>query len=331
MRSGLLIAFTIALILPGAASAQALGDFAATASSFTVSASPQYPAPNSQVALSFLSSSIDLTNATVAVSVAGKNIYQGSVQPVAVTIGKAGSITSVKVTVSSGSTSYNQTLSIQPQDVSLIAEPVSSAPILYPGKPSVPLEGSVRVVAIANLRSASGKTVSPNALSYSWTVDGMQIANSSGIGKTAIIVASPLQYRARDVSVTVMSQDGILVGGASLSLSATDPFVRVYESDPLLGILFDRALSDTFSITDAEATLFAAPFSLPTNNGTPLLQWFLNGAAVQTGNSITLRPSGSGRGNASLSLTASSGSYALASMNLSLIFGTTPSFNLFGL
>lgn len=331
MRSGLLIAFTIALILPGAASAQAFGDFTAAASSFTVSASPQYPVPNSQVILSFLSSSIDLTNATVAVSVAGKNIYQGSVQPVAISIGKAGSVTSIKVTVSSGSASYNQTLSIQPQDVSLIAEPVSSSPILYPGKPSVPLEGSVRVVAVANLRSSSGKTVSPNTLSYSWTVDGTQIANSSGIGKTAILVASPLQYRARDVSVTVMSQDGILVGGASLSLSATDSFVRIYENDPLLGIRYDRALSDTYAITDAEATLFAAPFSFPTTSGAPLLRWFLNGSAAQIGNSITLRPSGSGRGNASLSLTASSGSYALASMNLSLSFGATPSFNLFGL
>lgn len=330
MRSGLIVALSFIGMLPLVASAQTLEDLTTT-SSFTVSASPQYPAPNSQVTLSFLSSSIDLTNATLAVSVSGKNIYQGSVRPVAVTIGKAGSITPIVATISSGGASYRQTLSIQPQDVSLIAEPVSSSPPLYPGKSFVPLDGSIRVVAIANLRGANGQTLNPNTLSYSWTVDGVQIANSSGIGKATVIVASPLQYRARDISVVVMNQNGSLVGGANLSLSATDPLVRVYVNDPLLGIRFEKALSGSYTISGSEATLYAAPFSLPTTNGAPLLQWFLNGSAAQTGNSITLRPTGSGRGNASLSLTASTDIYSLATINLSLIFGTTPSFNLFGL
>jgi hypothetical protein len=159
----------------------------------------------------------------------------------------------------------------------------------------------------------------------------MQIANSSGIGKTAIIVASPLQYRVRDVSVAIMSQDGRLVGGDALSLSATDPLLRIYENDPLLGIRFDHALSGNYTIAGSEATLFAAPFSLPTTNGAPFLQWFLDGAAAQTGNSITLRPSGKGQGDASLSLTASTGSYTTATANLSLFFGAKPSSNFFGL
>jgi len=265
------------------------------------------------------------------VSVNGSNIYQGSVRPVAVPLGKAGSVTKIIVMLSSGGTNYFQTLSIQPQDVVLIAEPLSSAPVLYPGKPLVPLEGDVRIVAIANVRNASGKAVSPSALSYSWTVDGVQIANSSGIGKSAVIVASPLQYRARDVSVSVMSPDGNLVGGDSLSLSPQEPSIRLYENDPLLGIRFDRALSDTYTIDGTEATLYAAPFSLPTTNGLPFIQWFLNGSAAQTGNLITLRPSGSGQGSASLSLTASAGGNTPAATNLSLIFGATRSSNFFGL
>ena len=313
-------------------SAQALGDLGSiSGSAFTVSVSPQYPAPGNQATLSFLSSSINFTGATLSVAVAGKQIYKGNVQPLAIPLGKAGSITTVNVTISSGGASYSQTLSIQPQDVALIAEPVASAPPLYPGKPSVPLEGSVRIVAVANLRSTSGSAQNPNALSYAWTVDGAEIANVSGIGKSAIMVASPLQYRSRDVSVSVASADGALVGGASLSLSAFEPTVRIYENDPLLSIRYERALSGGYALRGAEATLYAASFSFPTTSGAPFFEWFLNGVQAQTGNSITLRPTGSGEGRASLSLVASSGEYLKATANLSLSFGAVKGFSFFGI
>ncbi len=331
MRSGLFIATTLALMMPALASAQSLSPIGgAGGDAFNISISPQYPAPNSQATLSFVSSTLDLANATLSVSVADKNIYQGSVRPVAVTVGMAGSVADVVVTIISNRVSHEQVVSIQPQDVVLIAEPVSSAPPLYLGKPSVPPSGNVRVVAVANIRDEDGASIPSSSLSYSWTVDGTQIANSSGIGKSAIIVASPFQYRLRAVSVAVTSQDKSLVGGASLSITAGDPVVRIYENDPLLGILFNRSLSG-YSLLGAEATLYGAPFSFPTTGGTPLLRWFLNGDAAERGSSITLRPTGSGQGSASLSLVASARGDVTATTILPISFGTTPSTNFFGL
>lgn len=330
MRTHLFLALAVILALPVTAGAQSLGGPGDT-SSFTLSISPQYPAPNSSASLSFVSSVLDLANATLSVSVGGKNIYQGSVQPVTVTLGKAGSVTNINATVTSAGTKYNQTLRVQPQDVVLVAEPISSAPPLYPGKSGVPLTGSVRVVAMANLKTAGGKSFDPATVSYLWTVDDTQIANSSGIGKSAIMVASPLQYRMRDISVTVTSSDGNLVGGDSLSVSAADPSVRIYENDPLLGILFGRALTNQFAVGAAETTLYAAPFSLPTTVGIPLIQWFLNGDPAQTGSTITLKPTGNGQGSASLSLVASVGSTAKATIDLPVSFGTKSSSSFFGL
>lgn len=329
MRSGLFTILAAVLVLPVAAGAQALGEVGTN--DFTVTVSPQYPAPNSQATLSFTSSVIDLANSSVVVAVDGKDIYEGSVRPVAVSLGGTGRVTDVAVTVTSGDISYDQTLSIQPQDVVLVAEPISSAPVLYRGKPSVPTGGDVRVVAVANMRDASGRAINPSALSYAWTVDDTRISNSSGIGKSALIVASPFLYRLRAVSVAVTSQDGSLVGGASLSLSAKDPSVRVYENDPLLGILFDRAIVSGYAIRGAEATLYAAPFSFPTTSGLPLLRWFLNGDSAETGSSITLRPTGSGEGTASLSMVASGGGNTTATVIIPLSFGTAPSTNFFGL
>lgn len=323
------IIFAIAILLPVIASAQSLG-IEATDAPFTVSVNPQYPTPYSKASLSFLSASLELTNATMTILVSGKEIYKGSVQPVAVTLGRAGSVTNVEVRMSSGGAEYKQTLSIQPEDIMLVAEPISSAPPLYPGKPLVPLDGSVRVVAVANLRDSNGNALDPNTLAYSWTVDDTRIANSSGIGKKVIMVASPLQYRSRDVSVTVMSQDGSFSGGATITLIPVEPSVRIYENDSLLGIRYDHALSDRYTITGTESTLYAAPFSLPTTSGALLIKWLLDGNIVQAGNSITLRPSGKGQGDASLSLVAEAGNYT-ATADLSLSFGAKSSTSFFGL
>ena len=326
-------ALGIACLLPAIALAQSLNlsGMGASSAPFTMSLTPSNPEPNSQPFVSFVSTNLDLTNATLSLSVNGKNVYQGNVQPVAIQLGAAGSLTTVRATVTSNGVPYVQTLSLRPQDVSLVVEPLSSAPPLYPGSPLVPIGGNVRVVAVAYLRTASGVMLNPATLSYSWTVDTALIANSSGIGKDALLVASPQQYRSRSVSVTVQSQDGSVVGGASLTIQPSSPTVLLYRNDPLLGILFDHALSGSYTLTSAEATLYAAPFSFDDSSGAPALQWFLNGSAAQTGPSITLRPTGQGTGVANISVTGSSGPYATAAADLSLSFGTTTGSNLFGL
>ena len=327
--NGTLIAFSLAvLLIPSNAFAQSIGTSAVP--SFTLSLSPQYPAPESTATISVLSTVLDIANTSMHVTVGGKPVYDGNVQPVAVAVGAGGSSTSVVVTLTSLGATYTKSISITPQDVSLVAEPQSSAPPLYPGKPRVPQGGTTRVVAIADLHTARGAALDPAALSYAWTVDGTALDSSSGIGKDALMVSSPLQYRARTVSVVAESQDGAYVGSASLTLSPEDPSVRLYEEDPLLGILYDHALSGTYAITGSEATLYAAPFSFPTNSGAPQLEWFLNGSSAQIGPTVTLRPTGSGQGSANVSLTASSGSFLSATAAVLMQFGTK-STSIFGL
>lgn len=327
MRLRLLSISAIALLLPLTSFAQSIGSVtdALGGTPFSVSISPDYPTAYSQATLSFLSSSLDLANATMEVLVGTKEIYRGAVHPITVPTGKEGSVTNVKIILSSGGISYTQSVVIQPQDVVLVAEPISSVPPLYPGKPLVPLDGSVRVVAVANFKDAAGKILSPSTLSYSWSVDDTQLATASGIGKTSLMVASPYQYRERTVSVVVRGQSGNLVGGANLSLTAEKSSLRIYQNDPLLGIRFDRALRDTFSLGSTETTFYAAPFSIQISTGVPLVRWFLNGDAAQTGNSITLRPAGDGQGDASLSATSGS-----ATEDLQVSFGAK-STNFFGL
>jgi len=326
------------VLLPSVVSAQTTSSSiqamiaASKGPAFSISVDPQYPQPFGQATISLQSTTLDLSNAVLDVSVAGESVYQGGVDPVTIQVGGTGTITNVKVKVTSNGKDYVQNVYIQPEDVALVAEPVASAPVLYSGKPLVPMEGSVRVVAVANFQDVKGKTVDPSTLSYLWTVDGTQIADSSGIGREAVLVASPLEYRSRTVSVAITSQDGSLVGGADLSLSPESPSVYIYENDPLLGILFDHVLSDQYAITGAENTLYAAPFSFPITDGPPSIRWFLNGDQAQTGSSITLKPTGTGAGSASLSLTATAGDSASATTDLSILFNAVKKgLGLFGL
>lgn len=324
-----IILAAVIFLLPISIHAQSL-DGSMDPNPFTFSMLPQYPEPYGEVLITPRPNTASLSGASMTASMEGKVFYQGAVQPVRVTLGNAGSVTAVRITISSGGIPTTETVYIQPQDVTLVVEPISSTPPLYQGKSLVPLEGSARIVAVANFKDARGGTLKPSSLSYEWTVDGQLIPNSSGIGKSAILVASPLQYRARTISVEVKSATGNLVGGSTVSITAQEPTVLIYKNDPLLGVRFNNALKETYTIAGVETSLYGTTYSFPTTIGDPSSEWILNGAKAQTGSTITLRPSGVGEGNASLVFSATSNGSVSAVQNLILSFGKEASslFNL---
>ncbi len=298
---------------------------------FTLTVTPTYPRPNAPILLTPQSTQLDLANSTMSVTLNGASIYSGATKAVGVTLGGPASTNSIRVSITAKGQTSSMTLSLKPQGVALVAEPIASAPPLYAGKPLVPAAGTVRVVAMADLRTSPTGRTDPAALSYTWTVNDQTLASASGIGRTSIVLATPLPYRSEEVSVVVQTRDGSVMSGDTLVVSSQTPMVRIYASDPLLGVVFDHALSGSYAIMGAEANFFAAPYSFSLAHGAPTVRWFLNGTAAQTGQEITLRPEGDGQGSASLSATASgAGSDETTSSNLSVRFGASIS-NLFGL
>jgi hypothetical protein len=228
--------------------------------------------------------------------------------------------------------SYAQTLNVRPGDLSLVQEPIASAPPLYLGKPLVPMQGEIRLVAVAGFRTAAGAAIDPATLSYSWRQDGSILTDASGIGASSVIVNAPMQYRSSSFSVVVSTQDTSEVAGASVSLAPQDPTLRIYASDPLLGIRFDRALTGSYPIRDTEASFYAAPFSFSLAHTAPIVTWFLGGASAANGSSITLRPTGAGAGTSALSVSAAeSATYESALARLTLSYGASAGPNIFGL
>jgi hypothetical protein len=296
----------------------------------TVTISPSYPAPYTNVLVTPGSTLIDLSSTNITFSVNGKVVQKSSgAEPFTVTVGGAGQTTSITVTASIDGKIYSKNVAIHPADVALIEEPVSTTHPFYKGGALLASQGRVRLIAVADFRTASGASIVSQNLVYTWRNGDQILESSSGIGKSVLSATAPDRYRDTTITVTVATQDQSIVGEASAVLSPIDPFVRVYQNDPLLGPLFNQALSDNFTITDSERTFRAVPYFF---SEFPTLSWQVNGTNSQSGQDITVRPTGSGVGSALLAIAAKALHYPQsANASLSVAFGIKKSTGIFGL
>lgn len=269
-----------------------------------VSIFPQYPKPYQTVTVSPQSYLIDLAASTVTITVNGEVQYRGSGnESAAVTVGGPGTATTITVTVTNNGQTYSSQVVVRPADVALLTESASSAHPFYKGASLVATEGRLRLIAVPDLRTSNGTPIAAENLVYTWRNGEQVLQTSSGIGKSVLTASSPVRYRDTVISVTVSTQDNSIVGQAATVISPVDPLVRVYESDPLLGPRYETALADSTTIADSERTYRAVAYHFGTS---PTLTWEVNGTPSQTGQDITVRPSGGGSGSALLRVLAES-------------------------
>ncbi len=292
---------------------------------------PKHPAPYSTVTVTPSSNSFDLTGSAVTVSVNGAVVAKGSgAAPVQFAIGGPGSKTTVIVTaISPDDQTYTQTLVIRPAEVALIAEPVSSTHPFYRGTGQLASEAGVRLIAIPDLRSTPGTRLSANSLTYTWKVGDRILTTSSGVGRSTLTATAPVQYRDALVNVVVTNPDQSIVAEASMLLSPVNPIVRIYADDPLLGPLFNKALSGAYTMTDTETTFRAVPYFF---SAAQAFAWKVNGAPNGTDADITVRSTGDGAGTATLGITTSNATNRQsATSQLSVGFGAAKKLGIFGL
>jgi len=292
--------------------------------------SPQYPRPYQTVTVIPQSSAFDLAAATVSISVNGTVVAQGSgAEPAYVTVGGPGTAATVTVRATTGGQTYTQTVVLRPADVALVLEPLSSAHPFYEGGVLVASEGRLRLVALPDLRRSSGVAVSASDLVYTWRNGEQILQSASGIGKSVLTASAPVRYRDATISVTVATQDQSVVAYAETPIAPSDPLVRIYRTDPLLGPLFSVALPTRIAMATDEESFRAVPYYFA---GEPLVGWEVNSVPGGSENTITVRASGNGAGTALLTATARAPvSPSTATASLSVRFGEKRSFGLFGL
>lgn len=281
---------------------------------------PEYPRPYQTVSVRPASTLIDLTASEVVVSSNGTVVSRGSGSaPVNVTIGGPGSVTTIRVSATTGGQTYTKELRIRPADVSLIVEPLTSSHPFYMGGTGVASEGLLRLIAFPDFRNTNGIRVDPATLVYTWRLGDQVLQEQSGIGKSYLSATAPVRYRDTIVTVTVATADSAIVAQAQAVVAPIDPIVRIYRSDPLLGPLFNQALTGTAALTGDEETFRAVPYHFA---GAPAITWLVNGAESGGANDITLRATGNGGGSAGLiAKVKQAATFALAEARLQVKFG----------
>ena len=297
----------------------------------TLIVSPEHPRPYQVVSVAPRSSLFDLAASTVRISVNGTNVYEGSgTRPTTFVAGALGERSTIVVTVTDPSGQvYTVERTITPAEVSLIIESDSTTHPFYQGGALVGSEGRIRLIALADLRSAPGTRLSPQSLVYTWRMGDRILTDHSGIGRSSLVATAPIRYRNADITVTVTSPDSRLVGFARTTVSPVDPIARMYQNDPLLGPNFDTALSGRFTMQDTEATFRAVGyfFKVP-----PTFSWKAGGSNGGNDRDMTVRSTGAGQGDAIIQLTATEpDTRRSAESRFTLQFGTSNGFGFFGL
>jgi len=327
------LAFTLlalGMAVPVSVFAQSINSVGPAA--LTLDISPQYPRPYDTISISPSSNSFDLSGAKITLSADGKQIATGSgTSPMLVQLGGAGTATTIKVTaVTAGGGSYSASQTIVPAEVDLVAEPTSTNHPFYQGGLGIPSHGQVRLIAVPDLRTGTTKRLADNALVYTWKLNGQVLTDASGIGRSVISMTAPVRYRDATVEVIVTSPDASVVAEDHATISPTDPLVRLYENDPLLGVRYDQALGSDYTMTAAEDTFTAVPYYFAS---APSLIWTVAGKASGSDPAITLRASGNAGGTAAVSVAASLDQlFETASQAVRVTFGASnQSTGIFGL
>lgn len=269
----------------------------------TIEMFPRYAKPGEYVEFSLVSSSVSISTATVTWTINGTRVFSG---PSAIKyVYKIPHSNDPFVVVADVYTRTNQYFTtryaVQPASLTLLYEGATYVPPLYKGRPVLSPEASLSVQAVPSLIE-KGVELQPEDLYFKWTVNGKLVSDLSGLGKSSGIVKNTGLLRPLDIIVEA-SSDGGTIAGERIKVDVKYPWISLYENDPLLGIRYDKALSD-YDLKNEEVTVLAEPYyfgATKRNDANLVYSWGINQqrqAETETA-SITLRPQAEGGGGAS--------------------------------
>lgn len=277
------------------------------AGSINLSAFPLNPNPGEIVRIEASSLSVDLNGSEIIWSINGITRERAiGRKDFSFTAGQLGEVLRVSVTVISiDGKIITENISITSSEIDLLWESGSYTPPFYKGKALNTVGETVRVIAMPNVLSSSGVKFGAKSLIYAWSFSDYAISEKSGYGKN--IFEFRTSPRVNNISVAVYNRNNEFVGSNDITIQTYNPFVLIYEQDPLLGTNFGSAIGEEFLLEKDEVVLDAYPFFFSTQNKDGFgieYDWSMNGRDISAPgpkNSIlTLRRDGEGVSNISV-------------------------------
>jgi len=268
---GILLLFLLSTISVGAQSLE---------NAVSIDVIPTVPGPNENVTITLTSYATNLDAAKITWAVDGKvKLSNFGAKKFSFTSGKVGTTTTVGITMilSTGET-VKKSVVVRPAEADLLWEASDSyTPPFYKGLPLPASEGTIRVVAMPNIKNASASLI------YNWKKNFIPDQQASGYGKSAYVFRSSYLNKTENIEAVISSPTGSYTATKSLSLVTLDPEIIFYKKNALDGMKYNHALVGNFGMKEPETTLVAEPYYYsPKNKESSSLTytWKLNNQTV---------------------------------------------------
>ena len=225
--------------------------------------SPENPRPQELVRASIESFSIDLDRASKITWLQnGEVVNRGvGVKEIAFNAGSLGSRSVIEVIVQSIERgTVNKSITIRPTEVDLLWQADSYTPLLYKGKALPASDTEITIIAIPQFINSNGRKLKTNELIFTWEKDGKILSRESGRGKNTIKIRGPKIFRQTVIRIDTSSLDGALQGKSHTLISPVLPKIIFYENDPIFGIKYEKAITNTFNLLNKEVMITAHPY-----------------------------------------------------------------------
>lgn len=250
-------------------------------SSVYLTLSPDNPRAGDSVVLTVSSDLLNLDSSKITWYIDGVARKETTSKSVTIKAKSSGQKTTIRVVVQTSDGIIKEaTREIAPAGVDLIIEPISYTLPFYKGKPFFTAQGTVKIVAVADVM-INGVKISSKNLNYVWTNGDTVIGANSGKGKDSIILNGTVPIRDIDIGVEIKDDSGNTLAQNSKTIFRNDPKILFYENSPLYGILYNRAITGSYFLgTREELDIVAKPFSFSfLNDNSPEANyvWYANG------------------------------------------------------
>ena len=270
------------------------------------SLNPEYPGPNTNVTASLSSYTLDLNKTNISWVLNSQTVFVGvGKKDYSFKTDNSGTPITIEAGIETATGVFlNKQITITPTGVDMLWEaPDSYVPPFYKGKALLTAEGTVKVVAIPTGGDVGG-------LNYDWKQDDTEEPDASGYGKSFYLFNNSYLETSNTVEVLLSSLvTGNNLGSNKITLAYGKPKINFYEKDPVLGVKWEKALTDGFTVNKGGGTLVAEPyffFPQDLNSSDLDFAWAINDASVSTPspkNELSVKPDAGASGQAKIDLT----------------------------
>ncbi len=250
---------------------------------------PKIPKPGELVSIRINAYTTNLNKAKITWTQDGKIILSqtGAVSN-QVQAPQSGKSSTLIITIQKeGGGTITKTVTLNPADVDLFYEAQTYAHPFFKGKKQFTSEAVITFVAVPNFVTTSGKKFADSELVYMWKINGTTQQEISGYGRNTFTTKGQLIERPSQITVEVSAINSNLTATQSLNIRSIMPEMVIYENNPLLGIIYEKAISGSFFLERPQVDFEGVPyfFSANTKDSNSLgYKWSVNGTQITSKN-----------------------------------------------